>query len=545
MIQNIGFLKIKLKLNYLFFAILFAVNTFSQENSIANFETYFERAKELNKLSLFSKSIIELNKAIELAKKNNLEKEYLESSVFLGEMMRRTADHKKGIEILEKLKNSKNYPKIHAYKLGRMAALYAEGGEYPGRSPEDSIKKYLSTGLKISKENNFYAEEAAMSNELGFSILNSGKFEEAKPYLIRSAKLFKQINDENNYVVVMCHLLKIKTIEKKFIEADAISKELLDLVKNNNWYGTEQTLYRNIAGRYLAEKDSITYYKYVTKEKQAAYQLLNARTNLELSYYRVNLETDKFKSKALTAENDLMINVLNLSKQKQFNQILLLFIIVFTVLTIIVFILYSKKNKIAKSLEISNKKFELLMTESNHRIKNNLQMILSMVDYSSENLDKQQTKTLHKISSKIQTVGVLHKHLYADIHNQFVHIDTYFNEIIYLYTKMNSSNLVIKSNIFPIKIESERIVYFGLILNELLANTLEHNLSEIKNVTIQITEHLNKFRFLYSDNSPHLNSNKINKGGILLNQLVERIKGEDFTVDRDPGTYKFLFKDVE
>lgn len=524
--------------------ILLSSNTISQENEVLKFETHYKSARELNALSLFSKSITELHKAIDIAKKNNLEEAYLESSVFLGEMMRRTADHKKGLEILEKLVRTKKYPKIHAYKLSRMAALYAEGGDYPGRSPKDSLEKFLRLGLKISKENNFDQEEATMSNEMGFHILNNGNLDLAKKYFLRSAELFKKIDDKNNYVVVMCHLLKIKTIEKNFLEADIIGKELLALVKNNNWYGTEQTLYRNLAGRYVAEKDSLHYYKWLTEEKQAAYMLLNARTNLELSYYRVDFETNAFKNKALTAENGLKVETLNLLKQKKLTFLLLIFISVFIILTIVVLALYSKKNKIANSLKISNKKFELLMIESNHRIKNNLQMILSMVDYSSDNKDEQQTKTLNKISSKIQTVGVLHKHLYADVHNQFVSIDTYFNEIMYLYTEMNATNLVIKSNIIPIKIESERIVYFGLILNELLANTLEHNVSEIKNVTIEITAHKGQYKFIYSDDSPHLNANKVNKGGILLHQLMERIKAVDYNIDTSTGTYKFLFKNV-
>jgi two-component sensor histidine kinase len=544
LIQNLAFFKSNSLLICLLFFLFSSAYSISQENEAIKFETYFEKAKELNNLSLFSKSIIELHKAIEIAEKNNLEEAYLESSVFLGEMMRRTADHKKGLEILEKLDNSKKYPKINAYKLGRMAALYAEGGEYPGRSPKDSLQKYLRIGLEISKVNNFYYEEATMSNEMGFYILNTGNLAVAKKYFLRSAQLFKQIDDKNNYVVVMCHLLKIKTIEKNFLEADNIGKELLALVKDNNWYGTEETLYRNLASRYAAEKDSVKYYKWLTKEKQAAYQLLNARTNLELSYYRIDFETSKFKNKALTAENGLKLETLNLSKQKKLTYLLFIFISFFIILIIVVLVLYSKKNKIANTLKISNKKFELLMIESNHRIKNNLQMILSMVDYSSDYEDQQQTKTLNKISSKIRTVSVLHKHLYADVHNQFVNIETYFNEIMYLYTEMNATNLVIKSSIIPIKIESERIVYFGLILNELLANTLEHNLSAIKNVTIQVTTHKGQFKFLYSDSSPHLNANKVNKGGVLSHQLMERIKAVDFNIDKSTGTYKFLFKDV-
>jgi two-component sensor histidine kinase len=527
------------------FFIIFSSFTYSQEAEFLKFNNYYKSSKKLNRLSQFSNSINDLKKAIEIAKRNNWEKEYLEVSVFLGEMMRRTADHKKGLKILEKLENTKKYPRIHANKLGRMAALYAEGGVFNGISKIDSIRKHLRIGLKIAKENNFYYEEAIMSNELGLHTLNTGKKEDAMKALLRSAKLFKQIKDNNNYVVVMTHVLKIKTIEKKLIEASKIAVELLELVKNNKWFGAEQSLYRYVARMHLAKNDSISYYKWMTKEKHAACQLLEARTSQELSYYRINFETNKFKNEATFAKADALKKSSLLDEQKKVTIFLSITIFIFFVLIIIVYTLFKNKNKLTKSLEISNQKFELLMTESNHRIKNNLQMILSMVDYSSDNGNKQEAIALSKISGKIETVSVLHKHLYADVHNQFVNIETYFNEITHLYAKMNAINLVISSSIFPIKINSERIVYFGLILNELLANTIEHNLSEIKNVTIEITEHLDKFQFLYSDNSPHLNSNLANKGSLLLNQLVIRVKGEDFNIDKSIGTYKFLFKDVE
>ena len=222
-----------------------------------------------------------------------------------------------------------------------------------------------------------------------------------------------------------------------------------------------------------------------------------------------------------------------------------MFIIIFIIASFLIYKLYIKKNKIASSLELSNKRFEILMIESNHRIKNNLQMILSMVDYSNERTNQKEEKTLNKISGKIQTVGVLHKHLYADVHNQFVSLETYFNEIIYLYTKMNPNTLKVESKIDTINIESERIVYFGLILNEMLSNTIEHDISDIKNVSIEISQKNEKYQYLYSDNSPHLNSDNKNKGSFLLLQLISRVKGKEFTLDQNSGTYKFIFKDIE
>ncbi len=217
---------------------------------------------------------------------------------------------------------------------------------------------------------------------------------------------------------------------------------------------------------------------------------------------------------------------------------------VFLILMIIVAKLFVKKKKMAKSLEISNEKFQMLMVESNHRIKNNLQMILSMVDYSTDKASKSETQALNKISGKIQTISVLHKHLYIDVHNEYVSIDIYFKEIIRLYSIMNPNTLHIIKNIYPVKINSERIVYFGLILNELLANTIEHNLSEIKIVSITIKSMPNYFIFEYNDNSPHEESLVEGKGSLLLNQLINRVKGVNYQLDKKVGNHKFEFKDV-
>ena len=359
----------------------------------------------------------------------------------------------------------------------------------------------------------------------------------AKPYLIRSAQLFKKIKDDNNYVVVMCHVLQVNVKEGNFEKADLVIKELLEKVKNNKWFGTEQTLYKNISNRYLLKQDSLNYYKWFLKEKDAGIKLSNARNNREMSYYRVGYETEKYKSQVKLAK-------LETKDQKIINIILLAFIFVFLIFIIVVFLLLLKKNKLSKSLEISNEKFQLLMIESNHRIKNNLQMILSMVDYSNEELNDKDSKILNKISSKIKTVSLLHKHLYADVHNEFVSISIYFEEIINLYTKIFPDKIEITTEIISVQIKSERIVYFGLILNELLANTVEHNKAKVKKVYISVKPFLDSYLFEYDDNSFHKNSETKSTGTILLNQLVKRVKGKNFQLDKKTGTYKFNFKDV-
>lgn len=517
---------------------------FSQDYEAIRFESYLKSSKELNKQSQFSKSIIDLNRAIEIAKRNNWEKEYLEANVFLGEMMRRTQDHKKGVELLKGLQNIENYPKLNANKMSRLAAIYLEWEVLYQVSRKDSSVYYVKKGLDIAKANNLNEEEASLLNLYGYDKLLNGKKDEALVIFERSAQLFKKLNDLNNYAIVQCHILDIYISKKNFIEADKIKEELLNIVLPTNWYGTQRTLFKRISDRYLISGDSINYYKWLVREKHAVLEYQQAKYDRDMSIYRVEYETNKFKDKALFAEEETKRKSISLNWQRKLNLVLGLFIFIFLIASVVIYYLYNKKNRISKSLELSNKRFELLMIESNHRIKNNLQMILSMVDYSNVQSDTKEEKTLNKISGKIQTVGVLHKHLYTDVHNQFIKLETYFNEIIHLYTKMNPVNLIINSKIVDVDIESERIVYFGLILNEMLSNTIEHDLSEIKNVNIEISELNGKYQYLYTDNSPHVNIDK-NKGSFLLLQLIARVKGKSFQLEERSGTYKFIFKDVE
>ena len=181
------------------------------------------------------------------------------------------------------------------------------------------------------------------------------------------------------------------------------------------------------------------------------------------------------------------------------------------------------------------------MVESNHRIKNNLQMITSMLEYASQDVEKSGPAALSKISSKIQTVSLLHKFLYNDIHNAFISVPEYFNEIINLYANLALSEFEIIVDICDVKIKSERIVYFGLILNELLANTIEHNVNMEQKIVISILKVNENFELIYTDGSAQKENAKNGTGSILIKQLMKRIKATNITLDKNTGTYKFTF----
>ncbi len=78
-------------------------------------------------------------------------------------------------------------------------------------------------------------------------------------------------------------------------------------------------------------------------------------------------------------------------------------------------------NAMVEELNTANDKYEMLLIESNHRIKNNLQMILSMLEYKAIQSGKR-NEDLEKVTSNIKAITALHKHLFlCTLHINFYH----------------------------------------------------------------------------------------------------------------------------
>ncbi len=202
------------------------------------------------------------------------------------------------------------------------------------------------------------------------------------------------------------------------------------------------------------------------------------------------------------------------------------------------------EEKLGEELNTVNDNYEMLLVESNHRIKNNLQMILSMIEFNSLKSDNR-SEELEKISGNIQAISTLHKYLSFDIHNQNVDLLLYLKEIVELYIEVKPQNFELNSVLKSLEIGSERIVYFGLIFNEMLSNTIEHSFHSETKIVVNINQNEGGlFSFSYSDSSSWNENKNTGLGTTLISGLVERINGVSYSLDTTQGTYYFEF-DVE
>ena len=136
-------------------------------------------------------------------------------------------------------------------------------------------------------------------------------------------------------------------------------------------------------------------------------------------------------------------------------------------------------------------KNEFLLKELHHRVKNNLQLIYSLLNLQKRRIDNIENKeNLVAVQNRIHTMSLVHEFLYNSENYEFINVFEYVKTLsaylITIYKK--EGNVEIDYDIDEeIELETERMIYLGLIINEILSNTFKFELNNNKVLLIKIS----------------------------------------------------------
>ena len=197
----------------------------------------------------------------------------------------------------------------------------------------------------------------------------------------------------------------------------------------------------------------------------------------------------------------------------------------------------SKTNRaLHQSLELTQQQKEsisFLMQELNHRVKNNLQLITSLIDIQSFEISDQRIQDkLHTLQSRIFTVSKIHDLLNIRDSEQGAYINSFIDNLAQDLIVFSGQEIAFHSEMEQVILPSNRLTYIGLIINEMITNSVKHAFQDQQvNKTIYI--HLdisgNKMILRYQDNGVGFNKDKIwdagHQGMNLIHLLIVELKG--------------------
>jgi len=196
----------------------------------------------------------------------------------------------------------------------------------------------------------------------------------------------------------------------------------------------------------------------------------------------------------------------------------------------------------------------VLLQEIHHRVKNNLQVIISLLRMQSGNIDSIETKEhFNGAINRIMTMALVHQKMYEKDNLEEINLREY---LISLVEDLNSSTssehnieYELQSNIDKLGIKS--IVPIALIITELVTNSIKHAFTEknqdpkIKLVISEIDNESGFFSLVYSDNGKWKSTDENSFGTELIDTLTEQLEGNFHLEKSDSGTtYSFSLKSV-
>ncbi|HSO25215.1 MAG TPA: PAS domain S-box protein [Methanobacteriaceae archaeon] len=139
------------------------------------------------------------------------------------------------------------------------------------------------------------------------------------------------------------------------------------------------------------------------------------------------------------------------------------------------------RKNMEKKIKSSLKEKEILLKEVHHRVKNNMQVISSLIGLQSEKVHDKKTREMFEDSkNRIRSMALIHEKLYGSEGMEKVDFSEYVKSLTYSLEKSYSDkiNVDIMVDVEDVLMDIDQAITCGLILNELISNSLKYAFPE-------------------------------------------------------------------
>jgi len=216
----------------------------------------------------------------------------------------------------------------------------------------------------------------------------------------------------------------------------------------------------------------------------------------------------------------------------------------------------TERKRAEEQIKASLKEKEVLLKEIHHRVKNNLQIISSLLSLQSPYLkDGQASEMFRESQNRVKSMALIHERLYQSKYLGEIDFAEYVRKLtvdLFHSYGVDSSAIQLVLNVSDILLDIDTAIPCGLIINELVSNSLKHAFpaGEKGEVCVDFSsDNDNNFKLVVSDNGVGLPEdldfrNTESLGLQLVNALINQLDGA-IELDKSGGTaFKITLGDV-
>ena len=339
----------------------------------------------------------------------------------------------------------------------------------------------------------------------------------------------------NNYQEANSYLLQALQLRTEMDDMVGLSDSYQTLAKTSKEQGNYQQAY-----------------KYYVSFKNYQDSLFNEAKSKQIAEIETQYETEKKDQAIAGLEQENELQKLEAKSQRLQLYIGLAGLALLLIIALVFYQQAQLRKKANQALEAKNQKIEkqnqekvVLLKEIHHRVKNNLQIISSLLSMQTRGLhDDKVIDAMKESQSRVKTMALIHEKLYQYDDLSRINMNEYMEQLSRFLTQTyrSAKNIDVIVEAEDISLDIDTAVPLGLITNELLSNALKYAFEDADSGTIRVKlsqEGATSYQLIVSDTGKGLADNldikKSKSLGLkLVHTLTRQING-DLSITTQPG----------
>lgn len=472
----------------------------------------------------YRQSMQHYSHAVEVAAANKISNSELEAPEILGLLYNAFQNFTEGAAIFKKaldIKYQLNDQRGVLYTLEILSTIYYRNKQF------DSSLMYASQALQLAVQYGKPSNMELSRLNKAAALIRLHRIPEAGEEIKELSKL--DVNGTNVNLMVRYHTLMGNYYLAQRLDSQSIRHYDLALRRSalNQFPELYALVYNNMADSYYERGDFKTAYQYARKYTEMAANLYTGENVISLGNLETILKTDRSSDEiryqqlqllreselratlekenllqdsirtALSRENEYKVRELQAEKklsevlgqdnikqqdrlrsERNMSLLLLVTITAMLVLGVIIFYLYRKQRRKNAIITQQSDDMQVLMKEIHHRVKNNLQVISSLLDLQALSIKHDQAaEAVKEGRNRVQSMALIHQNLYNEGNIKGIKVKTYIDTLaqgLFHSYNIKPRSVHLTTDIDDLNLDVDTVIPIGLILNELITNSLKY-----------------------------------------------------------------------
>jgi len=501
----------------------------------------------------YSTALIHLDKALKLGKQLNDEASFAITETYIGQINGKLKKYSIAIKYYNE---SLSYFKREG-KFKNEAIIYNNIGNcFLEENKFDSAIYWFNKSFELSEKRNYTKGIILASSNAGLAYLDMKEYDKSEKKLLMAYTTADSVKNDLALAILCTNLIRLYTETNQLNKAIPYAKKGEELAKEIGSFEQQVNLYASLSNMYTAKQEPSLALKYAKLQLQFSDSLANENSQRIQNEMTTRFETENLNDKITLLTNTNKLKDAEIEKKKTQQYLFIVLVLSSIIIIGLLFFVLRTKNKSQKQLLQKNKIIEnaldergILLKEIHHRVKNNLQIISSLLSLQSGYGNSISTEELVKQSeSRIKSMALIHEKLYQTENFKEIDLNEYLQSFLEQLSEIlffKEKNIEYVINVETIHIEIDKLVPLGLIVNELITNTVKHAFKNKANGIITITgKHVDEnYTLSIKDNGEGMplgfSLDKSKSLGIrLIKGLVNQIQAK-IAIQSVPGSTSF------